>query len=333
MTRATRLRAAAMLWVTLCLLCAASAHAHTPSLSVLALDERSPGEFIASWERTQGIQDVSAAYDLLKPVFPEHCRFAAPRLDCGERGLSGRIGFDGLADLSTAGMIKVQRADGSTQVMSLTAAQPHVRVSEARLATSALRGVSSFIWLGITHIWLGLDHLLFVVGLLWLLDSWRVLIKTVTAFTIAHSLTLGAATFGLHILPTAPVEAVIALSIAFVAVEIAGEARTKQPSLTRKRPWLVAFAFGLLHGFGFASALAELEIPKANLPIALLCFNVGVEIGQLVFIAGLLALRAAALRTLERASSLRFAMAGCYAMGVLAMYWFFERIVAFMPDV
>ncbi|KYF89592.1 hypothetical protein BE17_14555 [Sorangium cellulosum] len=332
MTRAKRLRAAAMLWITVCLLYAASAHAHTPSLSVLALDERSPGEFIASWERTQAIQDVSAAYDLLKPVFPEHCRFAAPRLDCGERGLTGRVGFDGLGDLSTSGMIKIKWADGGTQILTLTAAQPHVRVSEARLDTRALRGASSFIWIGVTHIWLGLDHLLFVVGLLWLLDSWRVLIKTVTAFTIAHSLTLGAATFGLRSPPTAPVEAVIALSIAFIAVEIAGEARTKQPSLTRKRPWVVAFVFGLLHGFGFASALAELEVARAELPIALLCFNVGVEIGQLVFIGGLLALRAA-LRRLERALGLRFAIAGYYSMGILAMYWFFERVVAFMPDV
>ncbi|MGK4002694.1 HupE/UreJ family protein [Sorangium sp. So ce1036] len=332
MTGATGLRAAALLWITLCSLFAASAHAHTPSLSVLALDERSPGEFIARWERTQGIQDAGAAYDLLKPVFPEHCRFAAPRLDCGARGLSGRVGFDGLGDLSSSGMIKIQWVDGSTRTLSLTAAQPHVRVSEVRHDAGALRGVSSFIWLGITHIWLGLDHLLFVVGLFWLLDSWRVLITTVTAFTIAHSLTLGTATLGLPSLPTAPVEAVIALSIAFVAVEIAGEARTKQPSLTRQRPWLVAFAFGLLHGFGFASALAELEIAGAERPIVLLCFNVGVEIGQLVFIAGLLALRAAS-RRLERASGVRLAIAGYYAMGTLAMYWFFERIVAFMPSV
>ncbi|WP_438038513.1 HupE/UreJ family protein [Sorangium sp. So ce128] len=332
MTSGKWLRAAAVLWITLCSLCAGAAHAHTLSLSVLALDERSPGEFIASWERTQGIQDVSAAYDLLKPVFPEHCRFEAPRLDCGARGLSGRVGFDGLGDLSTSGMIKIRRVDGGEQILSLTAAQPHVRVSESRLDTRALRGVSNFIWIGITHIWLGLDHLLFVVGLLWLLDSWRVLIKTVTAFTVAHSLTLGAATFGLHGLPAAPVEAVIALSIAFVAVEIAGEARTKRPSLTRKRPWFVAFSFGLLHGFGFANALAELQLTNADRPIALLCFNVGVEIGQLVFIAGLLALRGA-LRRLGRASGVRLATAGYYAMGTLAMYWFFERIAAFVPDV
>jgi HupE / UreJ protein len=329
---ATHLRAAAVSCIALGSLGAPRADAHTPLLSVLVLEQRSPGEFIASWERTQGIQDVSAAYDLLRPTFPEHCRFMPPRLDCGARGLSGRVGFDGLADLSTSGMIRIQWMDGSAQALSLTGVQPHVRLSETRHATNTLSSVSNFIWLGMTHIWLGLDHLLFVLGLFWLLDSWRVLIKTVTAFTIAHSLTLGAATLGLTAVPSAPVEAIIALSIAFVAVEIAREAGTKQPSSSRRKPWLVALAFGLLHGFGFANALAELQISATERPIALLCFNVGVEIGQLVFIAGLLALRPA-LRRLERPLRVRLAIAGYYALGTLAMYWFFDRIGAFFPGV
>ncbi len=332
MTRALGPYAAAALGVASCALCVARADAHTPLLSVLALEERSSGEFIASWERTQSIQDVSLAYDVLKPIFPEHCRFTPPRLDCGARGLSGRVGFDGLADVSTSGVIRIQWADGGAQVLSLSAAQPHVRLSGTRHHDTTLRSVSNFIWLGVTHIWFGLDHLMFVLGLLWLLDSWRVLLKAVTAFTIAHSLTLGAATLGLKGVPAAPVEAVIALSIAFVAVEIASEARTKQQSLTRRKPWWVAFAFGLLHGFGFANALAELQIAETERLIALLSFNVGVEIGQVVFIAGLLAL-APALRRLERAWGVRFAIAGCYALGTLAMYWFVERIGAFIPGV
>jgi hydrogenase/urease accessory protein HupE len=311
---------------------AARAHAHTPLLSVLSLEERSPGEFIARWERTQGIQDASAAYDLLRPTFPDHCRFTPPRLDCGARGLTGPIGFEGLADLSSSGMIEIRWLDGSTQVVSLTGTRPRLRLSDDHHPGSKLRSISSFIWLGLTHIWLGLDHLLFVLGLLWLLESWRVLVKTVTAFTIAHSLTLAAATLGLAVVPGAPVEAVIALSIAFVAVEIAREARTRQPSATRRRPWLVAFAFGLLHGFGFAGALAELQLPEAERLIGLLGFNAGVELGQLAFIAALLALRPL-VRWLERALGVRLASVGYYALGSVAMYWFFERVAAFLPDV
>jgi hypothetical protein len=309
------------------LLSAPHARAHTPLLSVLTIRERSRGEFVTSWESTQGIKDISAAYDLLEPVFPEHCRFDPPILDCGSRGLSGRVGFDGLANLSTSGMIKIEWADGRSRLVSLTASQPHVWVSEASRPKASLQGALDFVRLGVTHIWLGLDHLLFVLGLLWFLDSWRALFKTITAFTIAHSLTLGAASFGFRILPVAPVEATIALSIAFVAVEAAREKATQRASLTRRYPWFVAFAFGLLHGFGFASALSELHIDKTELPVALFGFNLGVEIGQLVFVAAVLALRPA----WRRLPHARLAMAGCYAMGTLAMYWFFERIALFLP--
>jgi hydrogenase/urease accessory protein HupE len=328
----TRGAASLLFGLTLGLLCARPARAHTPTVNVLAVKELSPGEFVTSWERTQGIHDVSATYDLMKPVFPEHCRFEVPRLHCATRGLAGSIGFDGLADLSTSGMIKIEWADGSTRILNLTAVKPRVRVTEARHGTSFFREAASFIGTGVMHIWLGLDHLLFVFGLLWLVDSWRVLVKTITAFTIAHSVTLGAATFGLQILPAAPVEAVIALSIAFVAVEIAREARTRRPSFTRQNPWFVAFGFGLLHGFGFANALAELEVPQTQLPLALLGFNVGVEIGQLLFVAALLALHPV-LRRLERTAGVRLRVAGYYAMGALAMYWFFERVMAFVPNV
>ena len=322
---------AALLALTLGSLCAAPARAHTQALNVLVVKELSPGEFVTSWERTQGIHDVSAAYDLMKPVFPDHCRFEVPFLHCGVRGLTGSAGFDGLADLSTSGVIKIAWADGSSRVLNVTAVQPRARVADAQHGPNALRKATSFVGTGVAHIGLGIDHLLFVFGLLWLVDTWRVLVKTITAFTIAHSITLGAATFGVHILPAAPVEAVIALSIAFVAVEIAREARAGQPSFTRRHPWLVAFTFGLLHGFGFANALAELEVPKAELPLALLGFNIGVELGQLAFVAALLALRPL-LRALERAGGVRLNVAGYYAMGALAMYWFLERVTAFMPS-
>lgn len=324
-----------LLFVLWWLLCAPSAFAHTPTMSVLTVKERAHGEFVTSWKRTQVIQDVGAAYDLLRPVFPEHCEFAPPRLSCGERGLTGRVGFDGLGDLNTAGMMELKWADGRTQLVNFSVAHPHVRLSgtaETAGSTATWSAFVAFVGVGVTHIWLGVDHLLFVLGLLWFVGSFRVLVKTITAFTVAHSCTLAAATLGFRVLPTAPVEATIALSIAFLAVEIAREARDGSPSVTRKHPWAVAFAFGLLHGFGFASALADLQIPRTELPLALLSFNVGVEVGQIAFVAVILALRPLWQR-LHRLSGERAAMAAYYAMGTMAMYWFISRVAAFLPSV
>lgn len=332
MRSARLLRVLELVCLALCLLQPARADAHTSSFSVLVVKQRSPGQFVTSWEQTQRIDDPSAAYDLLKPVFPEHCEFVPPRLDCGAKGLSGSVGFDGLGDLSTAGIMKLEWADGKTQLLSLSAAAPHVRVSEGRREAGTWRTALNFVGMGVMHIWLGWDHLLFVLGLLWFVESWRVLLRTITAFTLAHSLTLAAATLGLCVLPTAPVEAVIALSIAFVAIEIVREVRSGRPSLTRRRPWLVAFAFGLIHGFGFARALGDLQLGKTELPLALFGFNVGVEGGQLAFVAGLLLLRPT-WRRLEGVLGARVTNACHYAMGTLAMYWFFERVVAFLPGV
>jgi hypothetical protein len=308
------------------------ARAHNAVSSVLSIKELAPGEFVTSWERTQGMRDAGAAYDLMRPVFPEHCRFEAPRLRCGTRGLTGSLGFEGLGELSASGVIKLEWADGSSRVINVSAVRPRMQITDARHGAGTLRKATNFIGTGVMHIWLGIDHLLFVLGLLWLVEGWRTLLKTITAFTLAHSVTLCAATFGWHVLPAAPVEAVIALSIAFVAVEIAREARTRQASFTRKNPWLVAFGFGLLHGFGFANALAELEVPATELPFALLGFNLGVELGQLAFVAALLAFRPV-LRRLEQSAGVRLNPAGYYAMGALAMYWFFDRLAAFVPSV
>jgi hydrogenase/urease accessory protein HupE len=314
------------------LLCASHARAHTPNFSVLLLEERAPGEFLASWEQTPTINDPSAAYDLLRPVFPEHCRLLPPRLDCGVKGLSGELGFDGLGELGTSGIIKIRWQSGKAQALSLSSAAPHVRVTADEQAEVTFRSVVSFVRIGVAHIWLGWDHLLFVLGLLWFASSWRALLKTVTAFTVAHSLTLASASLGLFVLPTAPVEAVIALSIALLAVEMVREVRSSKPSMTRRAPWAVAFAFGLLHGFGFASALSELELGKTALPLALLCFNVGVEVGQLLFVGALIAVRPLWLKLQQRLGS-RVALFGQYAVGTAAMFWFFERVVAFFPTV
>jgi hydrogenase/urease accessory protein HupE len=185
---------------------------------------------------------------------------------------------------------------------------------------------TTYLALGVEHILGGFDHLLFVLVLFLLARSWWSVAGTVSAFTVAHSITLGAATLGLVAVPGPPVEAAIALSIVLVAVEIV-HARRGRPSLTERRPWLVAFAFGLLHGLGFAGALRDVGLPQHAIPLALLFFNVGVELGQLAFVAAIATLAAALNRIVPRLRRLDVAVA--YAIGVVASYWVVERTVAF----
>jgi hydrogenase/urease accessory protein HupE len=188
------------------------------------------------------------------------------------------------------------RSDGTAQVGRVPVHDPRLIFSAS---PGALEVAQTYTMLGIEHILTGFDHLLFVLALLILVDGTRRLIATVTAFTLAHSLTLaGAALCVLHV-PGPPVEAAIALSIVFVAAEIV-HARQGRPGLTQRHPWAVAFTFGLLHGVGFASALAEVGLPPLSIPVALLFFNVGVEIGQLLFIPAVLALIAAGRRAARR---------------------------------
>jgi hypothetical protein len=268
-------------------------------------------------------------------VLPEHCKPTAPlkseAIDNAfyERqamacpgGLEGRaIAIDGLSGTMTDALARVELADGSVQVARLTPADPSFTIEAAPGAWQVVR---TYTGLGVEHILLGIDHLLFVLALLLLVRSRALLLWTVTAFTLAHSLTLAGATLGLVNAPTAPVEAIIALSIVFVAAEIL-HARAGRPGISVRWPWLVAFGFGLLHGFGFAGALAEVGIPQQSIPLALLFFNVGVEIGQLLFIAGALGIMAAfrwVAPTIQQAA----AVAMVYAIGGTAMYWTIERI-------
>jgi len=182
---------------------------------------------------------------------------------------------------------------------------------------------------GVEHILFGYDHLLFVLALILIVPSARMLFFTITAFTVAHSLTLALATLGVVHVPGPPVEASIALSILLLATELA-HARRGERGLTARWPWLVAFAFGLLHGFGFASALVEVGLPQGDLPLALFAFNVGVEGGQLAFVAAVLALAALASRARLAAPVKRHvSQAAPYAIGTLAAFWFFERLAQF----
>jgi len=222
-------------------------------------------------------------------------------------------------------LARVERSDGTTQVVRLVPQRPRFVVEAAQDGASVSR---TYLVLGIRHILGGVDHLLFVLALVLIVGHRRRLLITITAFTLAHSLTLAAATLGLVHVPQAPVEAAIALSIVFVAAEIVHGLQGR-PGLTARAPWVVAFSFGLLHGLGFAGALAEVGLPQRAIPLALLFFNVGVELGQLAFVSGVWAV-------LRLAGGVprpwpRWAQAlPAYAIGAVAMFWVIERTLAFV---
>lgn len=240
-------------------------------------------------------------------------------------GLEGQaIVIEGMATGISDVIARVQRGDGTTQVERLGAGRLSFVVEPPQ---SMLRTAWVYLTLGVEHILGGIDHLLFVLALLLIVRDVRRIVLTVTAFTVAHSLTLVAATMGWVHVPGPPVEAAIALSIVFVAAEIIRGQRG-QPGLTARAPWIVAFSFGLLHGFGFAGALAEVGLPQAAIPVALLCFNLGVEIGQLLFVAAVLMVIAVWEHLPLRLPKWSPLLAP-YAIGAVAMFWVFERVAAF----
>jgi hypothetical protein len=240
-------------------------------------------------------------------------------------GLEGRtIAIDGLAGSGAEVLARIERTDGTAQVIRL---MPSRTTFVVEASTGKLEVARTYVLLGIEHILLGVDHLLFVLALLIIVRGGKRILLTVTAFTVAHSITLVAATLGWLALPGAPVEAAIALSIAFLAREIAMSWRG-HAGLTERMPWLVAFVFGLLHGLGFAGALAEIGLPPNAIPVALLCFNVGVEVGQLLFVAVMLGLAWSARALVVRwRPMLRWVPP--YAIGAVASFWMIERVVAF----
>jgi hydrogenase/urease accessory protein HupE len=245
----------------------------------------------------------------------------------------GVIRIEGLEKTSTDVLVRFDFADGANQAHRLTAGDPSFTVP---VQPSRFDVVHTYTLLGVEHILLGIDHLAFVLALLLLVNGVRRTIATVTAFTLAHSLTLAGATLGLVHVPGPPTEAVIALSIVFLAAEII-RGRQGHPGLTERYPWVVAFSFGLLHGFGFAGALSEVGLPRAAIPIALLCFNIGVELGQLLFIAFAFTVFVVARRATQRIDLLQpagpwtaWALAlPPYAIGSLAVFWLIQRIAAF----
>ena len=226
-------------------------------------------------------------------------------------------------------MITARWSDGSSARQFFARTNDVIEVPLAALQAgsgSVADAARRYVGLGIEHILLGIDHLLFVLGLLLIVRGPWMLIKTITAFTLAHSITLALATLGFVEVPSGPVETAIALSIAFLGAEIL-RARQGRAGLTTRAPWVVAFAFGLLHGLGFAGALAELGLPPGEIPLALLFFNVGVEIGQLMFVSSFLALTWA-LRQLQVTWPRWSEPLPAYAIGTVAAFWFIERTSA-----
>lgn len=241
------------------------------------------------------------------------------------KGIEGdKLYFEGLEKTLIDVLVFIKKSDGAQYSTMIKPANPFYVIPTA---PDKLSVIKTYILFGIEHILFGIDHLLFVLALLLITKGFGRLVKTITAFTIAHSITLSLATLGVVGLPTAPVEAVIALSIVFLAVELIHYYNGRE-GLTVRYPWVVAFTFGLLHGFGFARALLEVGLPQSDIPAALLFFNVGVELGQLVFVLVVLGL-------LWILGKIKIAWPGWiklvppYAIGSIAAFWFIERVLRF----
>jgi hypothetical protein len=316
-----------------------SAHALEPGfLELLPLGQ---AEWRVTWRKPQvGGQPME-----IDAVLPEGCtprRGPAPAFDgraflagwiatCDGGLEGGEIRIEGLERTRTDVLVRYSLDGAAPTATRLTAAAPAFIVPED---TGTLGILTSYAALGVDHILKGVDHLLFVLMLLLLIRDWRTLLGAVTAFTVAHSLSLAAATLGWIIVPPPPVEAVIALSIAFLAAELL-HPPGEEKRLTERSPWVVAFAFGLLHGLGFARALLDIGLPEGDVPLALLAFNLGVEAGQILFIAAVLALGAAVARLYPAARG-AFApgapglRATAYGVGTLAAFWVVERMAVFV---
>ena len=309
--------------------CAASATGHEVRPAYLGITETSPNVFEVVWK-----QPLLGDRRLpLEPVLPKHCVLAVRSVDdvrnaaliqywtadCGPGGLVGSvIGIEGLSTTLTDVLVNVALLDETSISALLRPEAPYFTVDAKGRAS-----LPGYLTLGVEHLLFGLDHILFVIGLMFFISKPGPLIKTITAFTIAHSITLGLSALEIVRLSQAPVEAVIALSILFLAVE---RLRGAEATITARHTWIVAFVFGLLHGFGFAGALADIGLPKANALWALFLFNLGVEIGQLMIVAAALAV-VACVRYAKLSLPRWLINAPLYGIGSIASYWFVSRTV------
>jgi hydrogenase/urease accessory protein HupE len=331
-----------VLWAVLTLV-SGRVHAHDLRPAYLSITESAPEIYSVLWKAPAMGDRRLAVY----PRLPQNAAEATPHEGAilndayierwtvhAPTGFAGEtITFDGLPESRTDVLVRVERLSGEVSTTRLTPANPSLIVPAA---TGWQEVGATYVWLGIEHILFGIDHLLFVLALILLAGSWKRIAVTVTAFTVAHSITLGAATLGYLSVPGPPVEAAIALSIVLVAVEILKSRQAGEASLTARLPWLVAFAFGLLHGLGFAGALSEIGLPHHAIPVALLFFNIGVELGQLAFAATVLAafailgrLSIGLIRSQGSAPHAWARAAAAYCIGGVASFWLIERVGGF----
>lgn len=314
---------------------AATAHEARPAY--LAITETAPGQFSVLWRTPvlagMRLPVVLKLPDRVKnqndPVVSELADSLVERrwIDARPNGLVGeRIDFPGLQLTITDVLVRLQMLDGTVSTTLVRPNQPWIEIGAA---PGLLTVAGAYVSHGIEHILFGFDHLLFVLALILIVGNTRMLLLTVTAFTVAHSITLSLATLGVVHVPGPPVEACIALSILLVASEIVRLQRGES-SLTASWPWAVAFSFGLLHGLGFASALIDIGLPQSDVPLALLSFNIGVELGQLAFIAVVLAaMRLTKQMVMPVVSPYRLRTATGYLIGTAAAFWFVERLAGF----
>lgn len=330
-SRRSRRSAALALGACLAAAWAGSAPAHPLAPALLELEQSADGRVDVHWKtsrlRPRGVE--------LTPRLPADCRRTSETraggdeqsvslrwtADCGARGLVDReVGIDGLGPVSIDVLLRVALPDGRVVREVLRRGRTAITVPARQTKSQVGWG---YLVLGFEHILGGLDHLLFVLGLMLLVSDARALVKTITAFTLGHSLTLSLATLGIARVPSSLAELLIAASILVLAVELAAP-RREHPHLLQRRPWLMACTFGLVHGLGFAGALTEVGLPQEEIPLALFAFNVGIEVGQLAFVAVVAGLAWAASRLVtDLPAWLRRVPA--YAIGSCAAFWCFER--------
>ncbi len=312
------------------LLLAASALAHPLAPALLELREDATGRVAVMWKRSA----LRVPGSDLQPILPPDCpALEEPRveeqgaamlaywaIDCGKKGLVGRsLRIDDLGPAKIDTLVRIELADGRQIQRVLRRSEPSMIVPERATRFGVFR---DYLAIGFEHILGGADHLLFVFGLFLLCTGFGPLAKTVTAFTVGHSITLSLAALGYAQLPSGPIEVLIAASVLALAVDLARDAA--RPTWMRRFPWPMALLFGLLHGLGFAGALREVGLPDGEIPMALFSFNVGIELGQLAFVAVLLVL-APLVRRIPMPLPRRAAI---YVMGSLAAFWMIERSAA-----
>ncbi len=304
--------------------------------ALLEITEQEPGWYAVTWKTPlragRPIALAPVLPDSLEPMGPVSTRTTRDDLIqqsswTSEAGalIGSTVSIDGLTSIPIDVILQIDLADGSEHSAILRPASPSFVVPER---STEWQVAASYWTIGTIHILEGFDHLLFVLALMLIIPNIWMLIKTITAFTLAHSVTLALATLGLVNMPGAPTEAVIALSILFLAIEIV-HAREGRETFTEKRPWVVALAFGLVHGLGFAGALSEVGLPQQDVPLALLMFNVGVETGQIMFVGVVLLCIAIIRRVPVRWPEGSWRLLP-YAIGTVAAFWTIQRVDSFI---